>query len=354
MKISCELKDTMKDNQENLPEGRYLYIYYEKNTSAINISLPEFQGHLEEAKRGSEQSIPNPGVGSDNQTIIPTRENNRPDFKNMMSFLVEKIAINDKDFNDGDELIIESSFGNFLELPWEEITQKKIFVFRMVVGERKNDLPESQNNLLLIISNSHITVNGELPDLKNKLKDEILKIIDQTIDAIPKDFKINNISVAKHTTKDSFPLLLWDNYNYVHVIMHGDESGGLCLEKPEIDKYKVQDIMTIDEVIEILKNKKFSLLFLSFCYSGGGLNNNNSLAFQISSKGISKYVIGYRYGVGETSAMTFAEYFYKLLVNGFAATKQDRLREVYKESLSKYYSDSQSNNVYVPILYINS
>ena len=355
MRISCELKDNKKDNPENLPEGKYLYIYSKKSTTPITILFSEFQGRYDEAKRSSTLTLSDPGIGSIGGQIITTEKDSRPDFKTVMSFLTEKVSISDSDFNEDDELIIESGFGTFLELPWEKITTKNVFVFREAIGNKNINNPEPVNNLLFIISNSNISVDGELPDLKNKLKAEVLKIIDQTVGAIPKAFYINNINVLKHATQDKLKSVSWNNYNYVHIIMHGDKNGGLCLEKTEIDKYKIQDIMTTDKIIEVLDGKNFLLLFLSFCYSGGGLDNgSNSLAFQITSRGIARYVIGYRYGVGEDSALTFAESFYKTLVSGLGSDQQDRLKEVYKKSLSEYWKDPKQKNGYQPMLYISS
>ena len=48
----------------------------------------------------------------------------KPDFSDLMKFLVEKINIVFE--NDNDEMIISSSEGIILELPWEDVSDKKL------------------------------------------------------------------------------------------------------------------------------------------------------------------------------------------------------------------------------------
>ncbi len=349
MKIVCEVRDIIEQKPEDLTPGRYLFI--DKDGSSINIPFSEFQGFYEESERNLEpvKSDPEFGVDENIKTVIPEKSS-MPDYKRVLAYLIERISITSGDFGeDKDELIIESSFGNFLELPWEDIAQGKIFVLRRVVGEKKNNYENTFNNFLFVVSNSHITANGEVADLKEKLREEVLAIVHQAMDVIPKEFKVGDMHIAKHTTKSSFSSLPWDKYNYIHIIMHGDDKGGLCLETEGVDNYKVQDIIGIDDVASMLTDKKFFLLFFSICHSGGGVDGNNSLAFHIANNGISKYAIGYRLSVGEDSASTFAQIFYKILLSG-----QHAVEEVYKKSLAEYYSKPISNNGYMPLLYINA
>lgn len=353
MKVSCEIKKFEQNNREKLPEGLYLRI--DKNGSLFDVSLSEFRTFYEESKRGSEPLMPDPGFGTGDPVVTIAEKSSTADFDKVISYLKGKIAISEADFKEDNELTIESSFGDFLELPWEKMAQDKILVFRKVIGEKKNSHNESLNNFLFILSNANISTAGESANLKDKLKDEVSKIIDSAIEVIPKEFKVDNIQISKHTTRASFPLLPWDKYNYIHVIMHGDEGGGLCLENQDVDRYKLQDVMGIDDTVSVLTDKNFLLFFLSICYSGGGLNNGkNSLAFHITNKGISKYVIGYRFGAGEDSALAFATIFYKTLLSGSIDGTQDSIEGVYKKSLQEYYRMPLSSSGYLPLLYINS
>ena len=297
MIISSELK-MIDENPENLPKGEYLYIYSEKNSQPVVIPLSEFQGLHQEAKKGFSSPLSDPVIGIDSQTTIVGERNRTPNFKRMMKYLMEKIVINEDDFNNSEkELIIKSSIGDFLELPWEEITEKEIYVLRKIYGGKKNNSCEYPNNLLFVISNSNLSDAGESHDLKDKLKEEIAMIVNEVTEAIPKEFKVENLHITKHTTKDSFKLLPWDEYNYVHIIMHGDRNGGLCLEKADVDHYKFQDVISAEEVITVLENRNFLLMFLSLCNSGSCFFDKNSLAFRIVNEGIARYTIGYRYGV---------------------------------------------------------
>lgn len=351
MKLSCQLREITGNNPENLPQGKYLYI--NKNDSLISIPFSEFQSYYEESKRDMDSYLPEPSFQSEEQAVVPEKSSGS-DFKKIINYLIEKIAITESDFNStNNELIIESGFGNFLELPWENVAKNKVIVFRRVPGETKNENKKTLNNLLFVTSNSVLSNEGEAADLKDMLKDEISAIIQHAILAIPKDFKIDDMHISKHTTKHSFKALQWESYNYVHFIMHGHDNGGLCLEEKDLDRYKSQDVMNIDEVISALDGKNFTLLFFSFCNSSGPRNGDSSLAFNITNKGISKHAIGYRFGVGQNSAFAFAEIFYKILFNGFGKDKQNIIEEVYKKSLLEYYTEPTTNKDYVPMLYVN-
>lgn len=356
MRVLCEIKDIPEDNQERLAPGRYLVIYKFVNNKDLKfiLSFSEFQGYYEESKRDSSTVMTEPGISMEEAPLPLAQKQSTPDFKKIMGYLTESIAITESDFED-DEFIVESSFGDFLELPWEQVTKKGVYVLRRVIGDKKDATAEDINNFLFVVSNSHITPEGEAFDLKEKLKQEILEIIDHAIEAIPKDFKIDSLHISKHTTKDSFKLLPWDQSKYAHILMHGDKNGGLCLEKADPDYYKYQDVMDTTEVITTLTDKNLFLLFLSICNSGGGWYSiNNNLAFQAANKGIAKYTIGYRFGVGEDSALRFSGIFYKTLLNGSVRNEAGWIEEVYKKSLAEYYKEPISDNGYIPLLYVNS
>jgi hypothetical protein len=353
MIISSELKK-IDDNRENLPKGEYLYIYSENNSKPIIIPFSEFQGLYQEAKNDFALSPLDPVVSSVEHTTTIREQNNIPNFERIMKYLMEKIVINENDFdNDANELIIESSLGDFLELPWEKVTEKEICVLRRAGGGKKSSPYEYPNNLLFVISNSNLSSEVEFADLEKELKGEIQMIVNEVNGTVPKLFKVDNLHISKHTTIDSFKLLPWNEYNYVHMIMHGDKNGGLCLEKADIDHYKSQDVISIEEVMSVLKDRNFLLMFFSLCNSGGCIFNRNSLAFRVVNEGIAKYTIGYRYGVGEKYAFSFSEIFYHTLLSGAENSRVDRLERVYRRSLSEYYKGLGADKKYIPILYIN-
>ena len=98
--------------------------------------------------------------------------------------------------------------------------------------------------------------------------------------------------------------------------------------------------------------KIFELFFLSFCYSCGGVNTGESLAFKIIDEGISKYVIGYSYPVKGGPALLFATDFYDRFLNGDKDIQgNDRIKDFYKKSFLKCYNKNNIRN-YVPFLYM--
>lgn len=360
MRISCKIEN-VKDDIENLSIGEYLFIYISAKEAEYlrKISLLEYQSHYKSAVQGDE--LPKESVATfggsykDSLTISPKAF--RPNLDTMMQYLSEEMGIGSEDFINGEELIVESNFGNFVELPWENVTDKKIFVIRRVFGVGLDEINDSANNLLFIASNSNRYLSGgSAADLREKMKDEILGVIAQNaLGVTSKDFKLDNMHISKHTTRESFEILPWDKNNYIHMIMHGDDSGGICLEYSDPEYYKMIATMSVNRVINILSDKKFLLLFLSFCYSGGGcVQGNDSLSFQTVEKGISKYVIGYRYGISENSALTFVDIFYRLLLSSFAKNESDRIEKIYKESLAEYFKNPKFDPDYMPLLYINA
>ncbi len=344
MKISCQLQN-INSNQKNLPEGKFLVIHTE-GKDEIYIPFIEFSDLYKEEKGDVSSIDKSPNISFDNMPLDINKDFVRPNFSKLMGYLKEKIGINEAIFKSKNKLVIESNFDTFLELPWEDLVNEKIFVLRKVLGNKKNDSAHSPASLMIILSNSRSSNNGKRSDLKKKLKTEVLEIASSTIEVQPKDFKINDIYISKHTTKIIFKLLSWDNCNYVHFIMHGSESGGLCLENENIDEYKKEDILEVKDALRILKEKKLFLIFFSHC-------NSSSFAYEVVNNGIAKYTIGYRQGVGETSANVFSRYFYKNLLSSFEKNTTDRLEKVYIRSLIGYYKSKDSDDKYVPLLYIN-
>jgi hypothetical protein len=365
MKISCELKYVKKEDPilKESPPGEYLCINTDKNTSLTLIPLSEFMNHYEESKRKFMSSISDSEFKTNDQTINITKKTNKPDFIEVINYLIKKITINNNDFNDEkNELIIESNFGNLLDLPWEKISDKNIVILRIIISEIKHESDKIEDNLLFVLSNANSYNDKKAQNIEKK-SDEILYIIERIMNIPPKEFKINHFDFSKHTTKESFKKLPWKKYNYAHFIMHGEENGGLCLEHPEINKYKDADILSAKEIITFLQQERLFLLFFSCCYSGGGVNNssngtndNDSIAFQIINKGIAKYSIGYRYGINDTNAASFAKIFYNNLISILYKEQQNRLERIYSKSLLDYYEKNVSakNIEDIPILYINN
>ncbi|MCK9587911.1 MAG: CHAT domain-containing protein [Terrimicrobiaceae bacterium] len=354
IKIFGDFKEISGRNVNGISEGRYLYIETIPNGQETYIPFQKFQELVSEAKTLSSTKVFTEESQVKSSVDVLKQETIRsPDFKELLNYLVTKINLSLK--NGEDEIVVTSEEAIFLELPWEDIVEEKISVIREVIPQANNDFEERENNLLLLVSHAEELNGNNLTSLREKLDDEISDIYSLVgsikKNEIPKSYKLQTILLSIHTTKELLKSLQWEKYNYVHLIMHGINTGELCFET--VQNHKVVDSMTIEELLGTLKSYHFQLLFFSFCFSGGGVNSSESLAFQIVRRGISKYVVGYSSPVGENSASLFAKYFYDILLNGTTNERGGfQLEAVYKEALKKYYSE-KSNTKYVPYLYVN-
>lgn len=341
--ISGNFKE-VKEEVDSIPKGKYLYIETNLKSEPIYIPFEEFSNLVSQAKTKPKTNVPSSDsqIGTEEATLIG-KSDQKPDFKEVMGFLLRKIEVSFE--NGNSEVVVLSDAGAFLELPWEDIVDKEIYVFRKTSKNKAEDETRSENNLLLLLSHAHENI-GE--DLKKKMDEEvkgIFGLINSVIENEQQSFRTEKVLLSKHTTKKSLESINWEEYNYAHLIMHGLPDGRLCLENPDKTKYKHPDFMSASEFLDILKEKNLSLIFLSFCFSGGGLDGDEeSLAFKLIKNGASKYVIGYRYPVGDSSAATFTKIFYEYLING------DEIERVYKTSLSKYYESGTKE--YIPLLYM--
>lgn len=335
----------VKEEIDSIPKGKYLYIETNLKSEPIYIPLEEFSNLISRAKTKPKTNVPSSDsqVGTEDDTPIE-RIGQKPDFKELMSFLLQKIDISFE--NHDNEVVILSDAGIFLELPWEDIANKKIYVFRKVPNSKAGGRVKTENNLLLLLSHAHENI-GE--NLKKKMDEEIkgiFALVNSVLENEQQSFRMEKVLFSKHTTKKSLESINWEEYNYAHLVMHGLPDGKLCLENPDKTKYKQPDFMSASEFLNILKEKNLSLIFLSFCFSGGGLDGDEeSLALGLVKNSASKYVIGYRYPVGDSSAASFAKTFYEHLING------DEIERVYKSSLESYYEKSGTKE-YIPLLYM--
>lgn len=354
---SGRFEEITDEQATEIPLGKYLVI--ETNFADLTrIKLEEFMSKINEAKENQKklnefndlQDIDNLGLVSNPiKKII-----DRPDFSLIMEFILGQISFDFKKINN--KLKIRSEESIFLELPWENIVNNEVLIIREVISNKKQTIYSKENNLLLITSSSRLYNGGELPPIKEKSDEEIQQIY-KLIGKIkenetPSRFKFFSIFFVLHATKKYINnFIKWENFNYVHMIMHGLEDGKLCLEDPL--NHEIVDPMSVSDFLLALKSGSFKLFFPSFCYSGGGVNNGESISFQIVKSGISQYAIGYSYPVGDLSAKIFTEVFYSILLNGaINDEKEDNIEVSYKESLKKYYL-SRSDNRYIPFLYVN-
>lgn len=349
-KIKANIED-VRDEINSIPKGKYLCVQANSN-EVIYIPHEEFYKLVSKAKSKPMINMHEDieiGLGG---SALTEKSIIKPDFSDLMKFLVEKINIVFE--NDNDEMIISSSEGIILELPWEDVSDKKIIVFREVISNKRKSFEEKTNNLLFVVSHA-VKHGGEILEPIKEKMDEEIKSIYSLIGSLktqemPTHFKLQNVLLSIHTTKDSFKNTQWEKYNYVHFIMHGLDTGEICLENS--DDHELVDPLSASDFLSILNGKNFELFFLSFCYSCGGVNTGESLAFKIIDEGISKYVIGYSYPVKGGPALLFATDFYDRFLNGDKDIQgNDRIKDFYKKSLLKCYNKNNIRN-YVPFLYM--
>jgi len=356
MKITAELQLIKRDNNMGLSAGKYLSVSINNSGKPSYIDIDEFVKNCKPKK--SVRNIVLPAViaiGQDNIDENIQTQTSRPDYTVAMNYLKETIGINDTYFNDDEnELIIESNFGNFLDLPWEDL-KSNICVFRRIFGGKRFTPNIKHNNLIFLISYADKNNDGEQGILKTEIKDEVVGIASYLLDSEPKFFRIENIHMQKHMTKEKINSIKWSDYSFVHIIMHTTEKGELCFENPDMDRYKESDSVSPREFIKIFKNKRILLLFLSTCYSGGGVKDDDCLAFQVVYSGIAEHAIGYRYGIKEKLAASFSKMFYRLLSNGHELNNTNQLELIYKQALAEYYKENPESKIdnYIPIMYTN-
>lgn len=340
MEIYCDLQ--VQDNDSALLlKGVYLNIKTNLNAgSPIIIPYTEFEVLYSKARQSSDVPKEDLGIGEIGSIPLEVTNKQNPNYKDVMVFLLEKLNFKTEHVANND-LIVQSDVWTFLELPWEEIGEGKLSVIRKVICKNDKDV-EDNNNLLLLMSHAHENVGK---DLKEKIVEEIESIYGAMIKHTQTSFRVNSILLSQHTTVESIKLISWNLYNMIHLMMHGDKDGSLCLENPDHQKYKQVDKFSSSDFLSLIKDRCFKLIFLSMCYSGGGIEGKESLAFNIVKSGCSKYVIAYSNAVGEDSARLFADSFYKNLITG------NRIEEVYKSSLATYRSTLNNKDYYMPLLY---
>lgn len=344
MIIVCESK-TIKEGEvvQNLPKGDYLAIQVLPLGREGYIDLSEFKYNYELGKRRVATLTGDPGIGTSVDTIQVKEDDYTPEFKELMFLLKEKLELDKEGLSEGEEIVIQANFGEFLELPWENIFEAGTPILRKVsVGDR-DGVDFEKNNIVIALSHAHRNIGRSLEKEMNIETNAIQQAI---IADNNQQYRVESISIIKHCTRESLGNINWQNFNIAHFIMHGDSDGGVFLEKSDPTRYKEGDLVSPNDFLDVLKGKNLKLVFLSLCYSGGGATSN-CLAFQVVRDGLSRYTIGYSGKVGDTSARMFSEYFYKNLMGGKVIEK------VYIEALSTYLGAlGKKKKSYRPLLYM--
>jgi len=348
---TTDLIDVYKPGEYLIMEvngGQRIFI----ETIVIERKKKEFQGEI---KAGSDTKDDGGFSTSANPKVEVVSSKNA-----MTNYLLEVMGIKEPPSNN--IIFITSNDSMFLELPWESFFGISNSVIRSVYSDKKNtdyDMKKKDYgyNIGVFISQSYKFLNESIPSLKEKIKEEVSGIYKLaeliTQEETPKYLKISKCAVHYHLNKEIMNNVNINDFDFLHIILHGDTEGNLCFEQnseyyDQIEKFPKDDFM------EFLREKSFYVVFLSYCYSGGGLlKDNPSLAYQMIEEGISKYSIAYDSGVGQDSASEFANYFYRQILNViFDDAGKDNMENIYSKSLMNYYRSSTAVPKYIPMLYV--
>lgn len=356
MQIGCRLLDIKENTPEKPPDlqpGPYLEVGVTAEQQLKYIDWNKFVSKKRESKEVKTVSLSEAGIAAaptgtrtDEETLIEKNVGSEI----ALDFLLSEIGIKSEDLLGSDELVVYSNLGDFLELPWESFTKTAVAVIRKfndLGGSEEQLLKNKNNNLLVLMSHAYQGMGDNISKVMNQEIANIYESAHFLRSQRESAFRIDSIHLSKHTTKDVVEHRIhWGDFNLVHLIMHGDSIGRLGLEKPERDQYTHPDLISKDDFIQAIGPTEFDLVFLSLCYSGGGLDGDeNSLAFQLVRGKKAKYVIGYRAAVGEFSARDFSKDFYENIISGLA------ISEVYKKTLLDYYKVKPESK-YTPFLYM--
>jgi hypothetical protein len=344
MEVSCRLVTIEKDdevykiakgiylevscNHPNSKKGLIPYNIFEEVFSIRqNISVTPEIGQLNDQLQGISQPL--------NVTANLPRQD-------ALDLVLQQIGLYKYTVKDSD-LIIKSNFSPFFELAWESIITENLCVYRKTIHKKFNKNTDGvANSIGILMSHSFKDVGR---DLKEYMDQEVQSIISILLTNNTSKFRTENIMLVKHTNVQTILDVLEKKLTMLHLIMHGDENGNLCLENSDRSKYKIVEKLPSDKFVEMIRGNGYNLIFLSMCNSGGAQKNlEDNLAYKIIKNAGSSYVVSFIGPVGEKSAKEFSEEFYGLLVNG------ESIEAIYKEALVKYKVKTNRNK-YIPVLY---
>lgn len=336
--------------EEDVVAGDYIEVLID-TIGRFLIPEGEFQARLSKARAedsaGSEIAVA--GIGSFHVDAPPATQKVVRFGKDALDFVAEVCQITEANITTDEELVVVSSFASFLSLPWEtRVDGQQTIVLRKVVGDltRESESFDAKHvrNLLIVRSHAYRTEIGDIGDLRESINDELKRMIDELVEKSDSAFRIGNIQIVKHATKTTvLEEIDFADFTHVHMAMHGDENGSLCLEDGA--DATLADKLTQAEFIDMLNNdgvKDVSLFFLSFCLSAGGTKAQEHLSYELIRNGIAEFVVGYDGGVGTNFARDFSDYFYSNLANGASVKK------AFIEALRR----QKSKKTYLPVLYV--
>lgn len=265
----------------------------------------------------------------------------RPEQNAVLSLILEKLSFpTDFKLSETKEIRIQSEHAEFLELPWETLSNNSYVLREVIHPENLTTGSNPENGFIILMSHAH---QPNKPNIQSDINDEILDIIDKVTKNNKDSFKIENIQFLKHGTTSSVSSVDWNKFKYLHVVLHGEKNGSLCLENEA--NYDQIEFISKENFIQLLKRKNsFKLVYLSFCFSGGG-SETSSLAFDLIKNGITESSLAYANGVGSPSAMKFSNFFYNFLTLGHIP------KDAFQSALERYKKEHPTSD-YIPMLFL--
>lgn len=204
-------------------------------------------------------------------------------------------------------------------------------------------------NILVLVSAAYKGYDGYPIGEKissKDLPDEVLKIVER----FSTDYKVPNVkptifTLAKFINEESVKKIEFNNYNFLHLLMHGSE-GKLGFELT--DNHSVCQWMSIEQCMPIFRKNdhKYKLVFLSLCDGARDNISHASLAYRLIKEGIAENVIGFNGSVGSNvTSIDFCDCFYK------AYTESRDIERSYLESVDCLISKETQNYWFRPVLY---
>jgi hypothetical protein len=212
-------------------------------------------------------------------------------------------------------LVVESNKDFVLSLAWE-LANTKIrgvkTIRKVMVGNSGTKKVERQN-FLFLLSHGFLDGAGGLHKVANYFSTEVSPVLNSLFETNRQGaFKPQLFQVIKYLNQDILARLKFDEYDNIHLVLHGRENGDLGFEAIA-DHWQISWLSSTEFVkhMQALNTNERELVFLSCCYSGYGTFPQSSLAFQLVNSGIARHAIAFNGQIGsERTLPGFVNNFY--------------------------------------------
>lgn len=222
------------------------------------------------------------------------------------------------------DFIIESESDLMGGQPWSYflgscgIKSKQIrYVIKKKTNQKSTPADNEDLNILVLVSKANIGSDGyTIGKIFDHFPKEVGFITNSAIKDIKQPLSKPTVyTVAKFINKDSISRVHFEEYNFIHILMHGHD-GELGFESNEDEN--IFDWVKKEQTLPFLKKstKKYKLIFLSLCDGAKSLANEHSLAFNLIKEDIAENVIGFNGRIeSKDAAPMFCNFFYSAFLD---------------------------------------